>query len=241
LDRKRRNLTIVERHFEKEISKVMETLKTMADAVQQAVDLSIRSFFERDAVLAQQVLDNEPAINTLEITIDNEVITFFALQQPVAVDLRLVLAIQIVNNELERIGDHAVNIAEAAMQNASHGSLAEELAELFEMSKTVTAMLHDAVACFFTEDSERARALLFRDDEVDGMNRGIILKSIMSTKKDPQLIDAAMECIRVSKNLERIADLSTNIAEEELFHSQARMVKHHTDTPVPPEHEGSGA
>jgi phosphate transport system protein len=219
----------------------METLKTMADAVEQAVGSSTRAFFEHDAAMAQRVIDNEPAINTLEITIDNEVITFFALQQPVAVDLRLVLAIQIVNNELERIGDHAVNIAEAALQNAAHGSLAEELPELLEMSKNVTAMLHDALTSFFTEDSERARALLFQDDEVDGMNRGIILKSIMNTKKNPQLIDAAMEYIRVSKNLERIADLSTNIAEQEIFHAQARMVKHHTDTPVPPEHEGPGA
>jgi phosphate transport system protein len=109
------------------------------------------------------------------------------------------------------------------------------------MSKTVAAMLHDALDSFFSKDSERARALLIKDDEVDGMNRGIILKAISLAKNKPQAIESAMEIVRISKNLERIADLSTNIAEEEIFHAQARMVKHHTDTPVPPEHEGFGA
>jgi phosphate transport system protein len=228
----------VERHFEKEITRVMDMLKSMADAVQHAVALSIRSFVDHDKALAQQVLDNENAINSFEINLDNEIIKFFALQQPVAVDLRLVLAIQKVNNELERIGDHAVNIAESAIHSVEQKSLAVVLPELSEMSKTVAAMLHDALDSFFSKDSERARALLIKDDEVDGMNRGIILKSIMLAKNKQQPIESAMEIVRISKNLERIADLSTNIAEEEIFHAQARMVKHHTDTPVPPEHEG---
>jgi phosphate transport system protein len=228
----------VERHFEKEITRVMDMLKSMADAVQHAVALSIRSFVDHDKALAQQVLDNENAINSFEISLDNEIIKFFALQQPVAVDLRLVLAIQKVNNELERIGDHAVNIAESAIHSVEQKSLAVVLPELSEMSKTVAAMLHDALDSFFSKDSERARALLIKDDEVDGMNRGIILKSIMLAKNKQQPIESAMEIVRISKNLERIADLSTNIAEEEIFHAQARMVKHHTDTPVPPEHEG---
>lgn len=230
----------MERHFEMEIMRVMDMLKAMAGAVQQAVGLSIRSFVEHDLVLAQQVIDGENTINSFEINLDNEVIKFFALQQPVAVDLRLVLAIQMVNNELERIGDHAVNIAESAIHCTKRGNLAAVLPEISEMSKTVMAMLHDALDSFFAKDSERARALLIKDDEVDGMNRGIILKSITMAKNKPQAIEIAMEIVRVSKNLERIADLSTNIAEEEIFHAQARMVKHHTDTPVPPEHEGFG-
>ncbi len=228
----------MERHFEQEITKVMDLLKSMSDAVQKAVELSVRSFVECDLAIAQQVLDNEPAVNTFEITIDNEVIKFFALQQPVAIDLRLVLAIQQVNNELERIGDHAVNIAESAMQCMNRDGVSGSLGNLSEMSKTAEAMLHDALDSFFTKNSERARALLIKDDEVDAMNRTIIMESISMAKDNPQVIESAMEIIRVSKNLERIADLSTNIAEEEIFHSQARMVKHHTDTPVPPEHEG---
>lgn len=228
----------MERHFEQEIVKVMDLLKSMSDAVQKAVELSVRSFIECDLALAQQVLDGEDAVNSLEITIDNEVIKFFALQQPVAVDLRLVLAIQQVNNELERIGDHAVNIAESALQCVERGNVSAFLAQLSEMSKTTVAMLHDALDSFFTKDSQRARALLVKDDEVDAMNRGIIIEAITVAKDNPQVIESAMEIIRVSKNLERIADLSTNIAEEEIFHSQARMVKHHSDTPVPPEHEG---
>jgi len=216
----------------------MDLLKSMSDSVQKSVELSVRSFVECDLALAQQVLDNEDSINSFEITIDNEVIKFFALQQPVAIDLRLVLAIQQVNNELERIGDHAVNIAESAMQCINRGTVASSLTELSEMSKTAVAMLHGALDSFFTKDSARARALLVKDDEVDAMNRSIILESITRAKNDPQVIESAMEVIRVSKNLERIADLSTNIAEEEIFHSQARMVKHHGDTPVAPEHEG---
>ena len=219
----------------------MDLLKSMADSVQKAVELSVRSFVECDLAIAQQVLDSEHAVNSLEISIDNEVIKFFALQQPVAVDLRLVLAIQQVNNELERIGDHAVNIAESALQCIDRGNAPEALTRLSDMSKTALTMLHDALDSFFTKDSASARALLVKDDEVDDMNRSIIMASISMAKNNPQVIESAMEIIRVSKNLERIADLSTNIAEEEIFHSQARMVKHHTDTPVPPEHEGFGA
>jgi phosphate transport system protein len=223
----------VERHFEKEIHQVTETLTAMADQVQKAVKTSMQAFLAKDVAAAQAVLDNEHAINTFEITIDNDIVKFFALQQPVAVDLRLVLAIQMVNNELERIGDHAVNIAESAIQCSPFDPL-EDLPELFHMAETVTTMLSNSLESFFTKNSELARAQLLKDDEIDEMNRSIILKSIDIVKKDPKLIEPAIEYIRVSKNLERIADLSTNIAEEEIFHDQARTVKHHADITVPP-------
>jgi phosphate transport system protein len=225
--------TSVERHFEKEINEVMEKLLAMADAVEKAVKTSLQAFLARDAVAAQEVLDNESVINAFEITIDNDIVRFFARQQPVAVDLRLVLAIQKINNELERIGDHAVNIAESAKRCASAGTM-QDFPELFRMAETVTTMLANSLQSFFTKDSELARAQLLKDDEIDRMNKAIILKSIDIAKATPGLIEPAIEYIRVSKNLERIADLSTNIAEEEIFHNQARMVKHHTDTIVPP-------
>jgi phosphate transport system protein len=193
----------------------------------------MQAFLTQDVAAAQSVLDNEHAINTFEITIDNDVVKFFALQQPVAVDLRLVLAIQMVNNELERIGDHAVNIAESAIQCSPLNPL-EDLPELFRMAEMVTTMLANSLESFFTKNSELARAQLLKDDEIDEMNKNIILKSIDIVKKNPTLIEPAIEYIRVSKNLERIADLSTNIAEEEIFHDQARTVKHHADITVPP-------
>lgn len=212
---------------------MMDTLQSMAQAVEKAVKASLQAFLAKDIAAAQSVLDNENTINTFEITIDNDIVRFFALQQPVAVDLRLVLAIQKINNGLERIGDHAVNIAESAKRCASVGTI-EELPELFRMAETVTTMLANSLQSFFTKDSELARAQLLKDDEIDRMNKSIILKSIDIAKANPGLIEPAIEYIRVSKNLERIADLSTNIAEEEIFHDQARMVKHHTDTTVPP-------
>lgn len=212
---------------------MMDTLQSMAQAVEKAVKASLQAFLAKDIAAAQSVLDNENTINTFEITIDNDIVRFFALQQPVAVDLRLVLAIQKINNGLERIGDHAVNIAESAKRCASVGTM-EELPELFRMAETVTTMLANSLQSFFTKDSELARAQLLKDDEIDRMNKSIILKSIDIAKANPGLIEPAIEYIRVSKNLERIADLSTNIAEEEIFHDQARMVKHHTDTTVPP-------
>jgi len=223
----------VERHFEKEIQQVMERLRSMAVAVEHAVTGALHAFLARDAGAAQSVLDNEHVINEFEVGIDNDIVRFFALRQPVAVDLRLVLAIQKINNELERIGDHAVNIAESAKRSASLAPM-QEIPELFRMSKTVSAMLAESLESFFTKNSELARAQLLKDDEIDRMNRDVILKSIDMAKADPGLIEQVIEYIRVSKNLERIADLSTNISEEEIFHNQARMVKHHTDTTVPP-------
>ena len=223
----------MERQFEKEIAKVMETLLSMADAVEAAVDASIHAFHLHDEQRAHSVLAGEPAINKFEITIDNEVVKFFALQHPVAVDLRLLLSIQKVNNDLERIGDHAVNIAESALRFPTTDSLAL-LPDLIRMAETTKTMLNDSLESFFKKDSNLARALLLKDDEIDGMNKNIILNAIDTAKADGLLIEPAMEYIRVSKNLERIADLSTNIAEEEIFHDSARVAKHHTDASVEP-------
>jgi phosphate transport system protein len=223
----------VERHFEKEIQQVTERLSAMAEQVKESVTASLHSFLARDTAAAQSVLDNEHVINEFEIGIDNDVVRFFALRQPVAVDLRLVLAIQKINNELERIGDHAVNIAESSKRYAMLDPM-RELPDLFRMSEIVAGMLVKSLESFFTKNSELARAQLLQDDEIDRLNRAIILTSIDIAKTTPALIEQAIECIRVSKNLERIADLSTNIAEEEIFHDQARMVKHRTDTIVPP-------
>jgi phosphate transport system protein len=223
----------MERQFEKEIAEIMETLRAMANATEAAVAASMQAFLSHDPERAEFVLNGEPAINKSEITIDNEVVKFFARQHPVAVDLRLVLSIQKVNNDLERIGDHAVNIAESAMRCPPCDVLAQ-MQEITRMAGTVTTMLANSLESFFTKDSELARAQLLKDDEIDRMNKEIIIKSIDSAKKNPTLIEPAIEFIRVSKNLERIADLSTNIAEEEIFHDQARMVKHHTDSMVPP-------
>jgi phosphate transport system protein len=211
----------------------METLLSMADSVEAAVDASIHAFQSCDEQSVKFVMAGEPAINKFEVTIDNEVVKFFALQHPVAIDLRLMLSIQIVNNDLERIGDHAVNIAESATRCPASDPLAL-LPELVRMAETVKIILNDSLESFFKKDSKLARELLLKDDEIDRMNKDIILRSIELAKTNPGLIEPAIEYIRVSKNLERIADLSTNIAEEEIFHDSARVAKHHTDASVEP-------
>ena len=158
--------------------------------------------------------------------IDKAVFECLALKAPVASDLRLLFSMQKMNKDLERIGDHAVNIAQAAINCSGFGKPVA-CPDIKVMASITQSMLSDAVTCFVQADSPLALKVLENDDQVDDLNRAMTREVIEMAKKDITSIDAALELLRVSKNLERIADLSTNIAEDVIFQAQARDVKHH--------------
>ena len=218
----------MERHFEKELNNLKNTLEKMSRLTQESLSCATRALLEEDKALAEKCFANERAINNLEIDIDHGVADFFALFQPVAIDLRFMLAIQKINNDMERIGDHCINIAQSAISVAGFQPKTG-LMELPKMISVAQSMLHDACESFFTKNLQLARTVLETDDIIDEMNRANTREAIQMVKNDKASIEMALEVLRISRNLERIGDLSTNVAEEVIFHVQARVVKHHAD------------
>ena len=216
----------MKRHFEKELESLKTTLIKMASLVEEAIRLSIRSFLQGDADLARKVIVNDERVNSMEIEIDNAIVDLMALQQPVAVDLRFMLAAQKINNDLERIGDHAVNIAQSTISTADRGDRVS-VPELPQMGDIAESMLRDSIDGFIHRDPSLGMAVLRQDDQIDRLNVTLVQRVARLMKDEPQLIDLGIDLIRVSRNLERVADLATNVAEEVIFVSQARVVKHH--------------
>jgi phosphate transport system protein len=216
----------MELRVEKEIAHIRELVIHMATLTEEAVVNAIESFLKLDVEMAQTVINNDSEINSLEMDVDKETFECLALKAPVAKDLRFLFCIQKINKDLERIGDHAVNIAQAAL---NCNSLGRPVAgpDIKLMSSVTRGMLSDAINCFIKTDTQLALKVLERDDQVDELNRSMSREVINMVKKDVASVEACLELLRVSKNLERIADLSTNISEDVIFHANAKDVKHH--------------
>jgi phosphate transport system protein len=221
----------MERHFEKELERLKTNIIRMGSIVEEAIQASIRSLLGSDPELSRKVIDNDHRVNTLEIEIDNEIVDILALQQPVATDLRTILAAQTINTDLERIGDHAVNVAESALSLAS-SDLGGRLFEIPRMAEISSLMLRNALDSFIHQDTELAESVLEKDDLIDESNRRMTKEIIRMTEEDPKTIRIGFELIRVSRNLERVADLATNIAEEVIFLAKAKVVKHNSSNPA---------
>jgi phosphate transport system protein len=217
----------MERHFEKSLIKLGDHLREMVTLCDESLTAAARAFNEGSVQAAEPAFVNERRINQIEIEIDHEVVDAFALFQPVAVDLRYLLAILKINNDLERIGDHTVNIAQSTVTCASTPlSTRLELPRMFDLTHN---MFRDACRSFFEKDMHTARTVLEADDMVDGLNRSTTREAIQMVKSGALSLEAALELMRIARNLERIGDLSTNIAEEVMFHVQAKVIKHHGD------------
>jgi phosphate transport system protein len=218
----------MERHFQRELESLKTSLIKMGSVVEENFGTAIHSVLEKNSDLAHKVIETDTRVDALEIEIDNAIVDMLALQQPVASDLRFILAALKINNDLERISDHAVNIAEAALVVCALPE-SEVLAEIPKMAEITKKMLKDALDSFILLDPIKARMVLKTDDEIDDLNRLVTRRVIDVVKSNANVIECELEMSRISRNLERIADLATNIAEEVIFHTQARVVKHHAE------------
>jgi phosphate transport system protein len=218
----------MERHFEKEIESLKTTLIKMGSLVEEAVRSALESFLARNPDLARQVISQDERINTLEIEIDHAIIDLLALRQPVAVDLRFLLSAQKINNDLERMGDHAVNIAESSLGLLKFPPPGQHQ-KLIEMVDVTKLMLQQALDGFIHQDPGLAREVLILDDKIDALNRALVTDVMHAMKSDATTIETGLDLIRISRNLERVADLATNVAEEIIFIAQALVVKHHAE------------
>jgi phosphate transport system protein len=217
------------RHFHDELSQLKDRLLHMSGEVEAAVDRAVRALLEHDADAAEQIIAHDSAIDELEIEIENGVTNLLALQQPMARDLRLLLAALKISNDLERMGDHAVNIAQSAkrLRDAPPITPAPELSD---MARSVKAMLSGVLSAFVKGDSAAARAICRQDDHVDALHRSMFRILLTHMAEVPSTITAAMELLLVSRNLERVADLATNIGEDVVFMVEGTTIKHHAET-----------
>ncbi|HLP18008.1 MAG TPA: phosphate signaling complex protein PhoU [Bacteroidota bacterium] len=223
----------MQRHFEQILQELKSSLIKMASLAEDAIEQAMDSVMREDRDLADKIAHGDEAINTMEIQIDNLIVELLALQQPVASDLRLILAASKINNDLERIGDHAVNLAESALVLDTEGHPVKQRDDIGRMSRLVRRMLADAVDAFIHLDPNIGEAVVLMDDSVDNLNRKVTHELMELMKVDPLNIEQAIELIRVSRNLERVADLATNIAEEVVFIARAKVIKHHTSDLLP--------
>jgi len=215
----------MERHFEKQLEFIMAEVRRMADIVSDAFEAATTGLSERDPVVASHAFESEKQVNEMELELDNQIVEFFALQHPVATDLRFMLATQKVVNDLERLSDHCVNVAQSAISlaNLNRGP---GLSELPDMIEGCRIMLRDSVRSFLTRDVVLANEVLERDDRVDGLNRLVVRHVIDLVNAEKANIEIGLDIIRISRNLERIGDLCCNFAEETVFLVEGRNIKH---------------
>ncbi|HHS12574.1 MAG TPA: phosphate signaling complex protein PhoU [bacterium] len=219
----------MERHFHEQLQELKNRLLEMGARVEKSIDLAIESLVRRDSPEAEKVIQADDIINQFEIEIDDRCLKLLALQQPMAGDLRFITSAMKINNDLERMGDHAVNIAERAVTLNSRPSL-KPITELPKMAAIAVSMVRESLNCFVNGDAEKARELCKKDDEVDGYDDRIFHELLTYMTRDKGNVARALDLLMISKNLERIADLSTNIAEEVIFIYKAKTIKHHLNS-----------
>jgi phosphate transport system protein len=221
----------LERHFERELDELKQELLLMGGRAEAVVLKAVESLRRRDQHLANEVFAEDQAIDRMEIDIDERCIKLLALQQPMARDLRFITAALKICNDLERVGDHAVNIAGSTRRLGDQPEI-KPLVDIPRMASLAGGMLHEALDAFVRRDAETARRLVRRDDEVDNLNRQVFRELLSYMIENPATITRALELILVARNLERVADLATNVAEEVVFITEARIIKHHAEERV---------
>ena len=227
------------RHFHDELSHLKVRLLTMSGEAEAALGLAVDALLSRDAAKAADVIANDRAIDAMEVEIEERCINLLALQQPMARDLRMVTSALKIANDLERVGDHAVNIAQSTQRLLQARPIAPE-PELVEMARLAREMLSDALEAFIRGDAAGGREVCARDDKVDALHTSVFRILLTHMMEDPHTIGAGMDLFLVSRNLERVADLATNIGEDVVFLVEGKSIKHHAEDRGEPRGDAAG-
>jgi phosphate transport system protein len=215
------------RHFHEQLDELRRKLLEMSGHAEELVDQAITSLVERDRALAESVIASDKVLNSLEIEIEQLAISLLALQQPMARDLRSIVGTIKVSGDLERVGDHAVNIAESTLRLAEEGSDITPGPELEDMARRARAMLADALNAFTRGDGALGREVCKADDAVDALHNSVFRILLTHMMEDARTITPSLELLLVSRNLERVADLATNIGEDAVYLAEGKQIKHH--------------
>lgn len=211
--------------FHQELEDLKHRILEMAGMSEQAIDLAVQAYTQRDIALCNRVLANESGINRAEREVDEFAVDLLAMQQPMAIDLRFILAVIKINADLERVGDQAVNIAQRVMNMISLPAF-DLPVDIPAMASKVRAMVRDALKAFIEGDPELARHVLEADDEVDRMNHEAFAALSATMQSKPDAAVQALDVLSIARNLERVADHATNIAEDVIFWVRGADVRH---------------
>jgi phosphate transport system protein len=215
-------------HLIKEIDRLKKMILSLSAMVEETVQRAVKALDTRDAALAQRVIDHDWEIDKKEVDVEEECLKILALHQPVAIDLRLIIAILKINSDLERIADLAVNIAERSLFLASQERLPMRF-NFVKMGEKAQAMLRKSLDALVNLDADLARVVCSADDEVDAMNREAYLQVEESIRRHPDKMEALIHLLSVSRHLERIADHATNIAEDVIYMCEGQIVRHRSE------------
>jgi len=213
------------RHFADELHLLTARLREMGVAAEAQVSRSMRGLVEADRALLREVIAGDESINRLHLEIDDRAFKLLALFQPVAVDLRSIVSAVKINSDLERIGDLAVNIAEAADRYLSHAPV-KPLVDLPKMAQLAVSMLHQALEAFVSEKIALAQSVLAEDDVLDNLKDQVFRDLLQIMIREPQTVEPGLDLILISRHLERVGDHATNVAEDVIFIVEARDIRH---------------
>jgi phosphate transport system protein len=213
------------RLIEENLNVLRDKLLIMGGAAEKAIMLSMRAIIERDSQLAERVIREDDAIDQLELEIDQMCVDVLVLKQPAAGDLRFVVSAARTAPMVERIADHAVNIAKHALSLNNEPEISSQI-DLSPMAKVVQDMLVEGLDAFTSGDPERARTTIARDDEVDELYDRLYGEVIAAMKREPSIVRRGAEWLFILKHLERIADYVTNICEQIVYMSRGQVIKH---------------
>lgn len=212
-------------HLQRDLDRLKRAILTMGSLVETATNKGITAFLDQETALAEEVIAGDEKIDETEVEVEEECLKVLALHQPFAADLRFIITVLKVNNDLERMGDLAVNIAERA---ASMGARPrpDVPVDMEDLAEKVRRMVRDSLDSLVEQDVPLARRVMKNDQEVDEIHRRMfdVLQKLMQS--DPSKVDAAIQTLSVSRNLERIADLATNIAEDVVFLVEGEVIRH---------------
>ncbi len=217
------------RHFHDELAKLKERLLYMSRRAEDTIELAVDALITRDKNKAHMVIESDAELNALEIEIEQRGIELLALQQPMATDLRFIIGAIKISNDLERVGDHAVNIAESCLSLLDQPEPVGMCPEIPEMARRARKMLGDALDAFIRSDGALGRAVCSADDEVDALHDSVFRIMLTHMMEDPRTITPSLELLLVSRNLERVADLATNISEDAVYLAEAKLIKHRSE------------
>lgn len=214
------------RHFHDQLEELRQRLVTMSERAESLVELAVEALLLKDAGKAETVLTGDREIDALEVEIEGMAVQLLALQQPMARDLRFIIAAIKASSDLERVGDHAVNIAQSAQRLIATKSTITPDTAIEEMARRARQMLSQSIDAFVRADGGLGRAVCLMDDEVDKLNEGLFRIIVTYILEDPSNISNAIDLLLVGRNLERVADLSTNIGEDAVYLAEGKQIKH---------------
>lgn len=215
------------RHFHEQLAELKQRLLEMSRTAEALVDRGIRALLDRDKAGAEAVISDDRLLNQMEIEIEHTAVALLALQQPMARDLRFIIGAIKISSDLERVGDHSVNIAESAIHLIESGAVTIPDPEIEDMARRARKMLGDALDAFTQADGALGREVCRADDAVDALHDDVFRILLTHMMEDARTITPSLELFLVSRNLERIADLATNIAEDAVFLAEGKQIKHH--------------